>query len=83
MKRPLAAGEQPNPRQCNGNTVGLVGRLGQPHRFFSHNPSLGKVPQFGQAPDCMTTGDHGGQGLAEARRVQLAGEGPQHPPRGL
>jgi hypothetical protein len=84
MKRPLAAGEQPDPRQRNGNAVGLLGLLSSPHRFCSHATPLGKAAQFGQAPGDMATGDHGGQrGPAEARIAQLAGEHYHRPPRSV
>ena len=74
-KRPLAAAEQPNPRQRNGKTEGLLGLLSCAYCFFSHATPLGKVSKFGQAPGYVATGDHGRQGdLAEARITQLAGE---------
>ena len=78
LEHPLAAVEQTHTTQHDDHTVGLRHRLRQSDGFFAYTRPLGEVPQFGQTPGRIATGEYAREdGEAEA----LPREHCEHPLR--
>src|SRR5262249_61052588 len=60
MQVALVEGQQTEPPRGNHETIGVIGRFGDPETFFPQGTALSECTQFGMAPGKPGTGDHGG-----------------------